>query len=115
MLSESLWQRKFGGAAGIIGKTILLNSGTFSVAGIAPRGFRGAGLQVVPSDIWIPFSAADVSAPGTRVALMRRVSPADPAALAAGVAVVVVVTLAAAHLPTRRAMSVDPMTALRNE
>ena len=72
MLSDSLWQRKFGGAADIIGKTILLNSGTFSVAGIAPRGFRGPGLQVVPSDIWIPIGAADVCAPGMRAALMRR-------------------------------------------
>src|ERR1039458_1482625 len=72
VLSESLWRGKFGGGADIIGKTILLNSGTFSVAGIAPRGFRGPGLQVVPSDIWIPIGAADVCAPGMRATLMRR-------------------------------------------
>jgi predicted permease len=42
-------------------------------------------------------------------------SPYDPVTLAAAVMIIAIVTLTAAYLPARRAMSVDPVVALRYE
>jgi len=47
--------------------------------------------------------------------LLYGVTPHDPITLAAGCAVLIAVALAAAWLPARRAVAVDPMAALRNE
>ena len=47
--------------------------------------------------------------------LVYEVSPRDPATLSAAVLVMVVVGLAAAYMPARRAAKVDPMEALRYE
>jgi putative ABC transport system permease protein len=43
------------------------------------------------------------------------ISPMDPATLAIGILLVVLVPLAACYLPARKAASVDPMVALRHE
>jgi putative ABC transport system permease protein len=47
--------------------------------------------------------------------LLFDVRPADPATLAAVVALLFAVALAASYLPARRAMGIDPATALRSE
>jgi putative ABC transport system permease protein len=47
--------------------------------------------------------------------LLYGVTPHDPVTLAAGCAVLIAVAMAAAWLPARRAVAVDPMAALRNE
>ncbi|HEV2444783.1 MAG TPA: FtsX-like permease family protein, partial [Candidatus Sulfopaludibacter sp.] len=47
--------------------------------------------------------------------LLYRVSPADPIGLAVAVFAVAAVALAAAHVPARRALRVDPMSVLREE
>jgi predicted permease len=54
VLSYSLWQKRFAGDPGVIGKTIELNRHPYMIVGVAPRGFRGviAGLQ---SDIFLPL------------------------------------------------------------
>ncbi len=57
VISYSLWQRQFGGAGDAVGKTLFTSNHAFSIVGILPRGFREPGLEVLPPDVWIPFSA----------------------------------------------------------
>jgi ABC-type antimicrobial peptide transport system permease subunit len=47
--------------------------------------------------------------------LLYDVQPRDPGVLAGVVAVLVVVGLAAAYIPARRASTVDPLIAVRND
>ena len=63
------------------------------------------------------LAGAAVSVAATRAirSFLFGVGPGDPLAYAAGVAVLVAVTCAAAFVPAYRAMRVDPATALRTE
>jgi predicted permease len=69
LISYSLWQRQFGGAGDAVGKTLFVPRGAFIIVGILPRGFREPGLEIMPPDVWIPFSAYPSS---QRSGLMRR-------------------------------------------
>jgi putative ABC transport system permease protein len=62
VMSHNLWQRRFGGDPGIVGKTVRLGR-AYSVIGIAPRGFRGVE-PWIDSDFWIPMSSWDSSPEG---------------------------------------------------
>jgi predicted permease len=63
ILGYSLWQRSFGGDPGIVGKKIVLNKHTFTVVGVAPEGFHGTFLGVMP-ELWIPTMMQPVAIPG---------------------------------------------------
>jgi predicted permease len=69
VISYSLWQRYLGGARDAVGKTLFLNGQAYSLAGIMPRGFHAPGIDLLPIDIWIPFSAASAD---LRQAYMQR-------------------------------------------
>ncbi len=58
MMSYGLWQRKFGAARDIVGRTILLRFRPYRVVGVAPRDFREPMQHLVPIDVWVPLSAA---------------------------------------------------------
>ena len=64
----------------------------------------GVGLGLV---VLVPLSRA-------YRAYLFGVSPADPASLAAAIAVLMIAAVAAAYVPARRASGVDPLTALRS-
>ena len=71
VISHSLWQRRFGGKPDVVGAAVTLNGRTFRLIGVAPPGFRGLE-QLIPFDVWVPFSAASVLDPGNRSLLARR-------------------------------------------
>jgi len=72
MLSHSLWQRKFGGAADIVGKTIMLDFQPAVVVGVTSRDFREPWQHLAPNDVWIPFSAGSSWAQSYLQAILQR-------------------------------------------
>ncbi len=56
VLSYGLWQRRFGGDASIVGRTITVNNQAFTVIGVTPESFRGTNTLFAPA-LWAPFSA----------------------------------------------------------
>jgi predicted permease len=69
VLSYGMWTRLFGADPSALGKTIELNSVSYSVIGVMPQGFKGT-LTVFPSDVaWIPLSMHSRILPGQIEAL----------------------------------------------
>src|SRR5262249_18944881 len=54
VLSYGLWQRRFGGDPGIVGKSLSLNGKPFTVVGVAPSEFNGAIAGSRP-DVYVPI------------------------------------------------------------
>jgi predicted permease len=54
VIGYGMWQRDFGGRRDVIGAPIVLNDDTYTIVGVAPRGFTGADLSRV--DVWLPES-----------------------------------------------------------
>jgi len=54
VLAYDLWQNRFGGDPSIVGKTMQLNLHSYTVVGVAPKGFQGckSGLR---ADLFIPL------------------------------------------------------------
>ncbi|MFN2455429.1 MAG: ABC transporter permease [Pyrinomonadaceae bacterium] len=59
VLGYGLWQRRFGGAADIVGKTLTLNGTKTTVIGVLPAGFnwfiKEGSLTGKPAEMWTPF------------------------------------------------------------
>src|SRR5262252_3896031 len=58
VISHRLWQRRFGGDPGVIGRTVWLNTRPFTIVGVAPRGFAGARLGLA-YDAFVPVTTAE--------------------------------------------------------
>jgi predicted permease len=54
VISHSCWRRRFGGQAGVIGRTMLLNGASYAIIGVAPAGFAGIRLET-PAEAWAPL------------------------------------------------------------
>src|ERR1700677_1690261 len=57
LLSHGLWTRRFGGDAGIVGKTLKINDDSVTVAGVLPASFDMASVFAPGShfDLYLPF------------------------------------------------------------
>jgi putative ABC transport system permease protein len=60
VLSYGLWQRRFAGDAGVVGRTIQLNSRSVTVIGVMPADMRlflsRGSLAAKPAELWMPFA-----------------------------------------------------------
>jgi len=55
VISYQIWERDFGSARDVIGKTLTLNGHSFTVIGVAPKDFRGTDLRAAPA-VWVPMA-----------------------------------------------------------
>lgn len=56
VLSYSLWVNKFGSDPNVVNKILTLNATSYSVVGVAPRGFKGAFTFGNAEQVWLPVS-----------------------------------------------------------
>jgi putative ABC transport system permease protein len=81
VISHELWQRRFAGAADVVGRTIRLNGAAVSVIGITPPDTRlllTAGTQIgKPPDLWLPlqFPASARQPRGRFMTAIARLAP----------------------------------------
>ncbi len=57
VLSYGLWQRAFGGATTLLGRTIRLNGALATIVGVNPPGFTGAASVQISPDVFVPLTA----------------------------------------------------------
>jgi predicted permease len=63
VLGHALWQRRFGGDPGVVGRTVVINTRAYTVLGVTPPRFRGAGTGVA-YDAWVPMMMQEHFEPG---------------------------------------------------
>ena len=63
VIGHGLWQRRFGGDPGVVGRSVLLNTRPYTVIGVTPAAFRGAGTGLV-FDAWVPVAMQMQFEPG---------------------------------------------------
>jgi predicted permease len=56
VLSWRFWERRFGRDRSVLGRRLAIGKGTYTVIGVAPRGFTGVDLS--PVDLWLPLHVA---------------------------------------------------------
>ncbi len=57
ILDHALWRNRFGADPAVVGRTVRINAGTFTVVGVAPEGFEGGQRAFGGVDAWVPFEA----------------------------------------------------------
>jgi predicted permease len=63
VISHEYWQRRFGGRQDVLGRPVVLASGTLSVIGVMPREFFGETIGERP-DAWVPLAMQGMLLPG---------------------------------------------------
>ncbi|HEU0177111.1 MAG TPA: ABC transporter permease [Blastocatellia bacterium] len=56
VLSYRCWQKHFGGNSSVVGKQININNRAFTVIGVTPPGFEGAGQVGLTEDVTVPLA-----------------------------------------------------------
>lgn len=56
IVGHALWQRRYGGDPGIVGRTLQLDARSFTVVGVMPPGFSGLTDE---AEVWLPATLAD--------------------------------------------------------
>ena len=54
VVGYDFWRRELGGDADVLGRVLPINGSSYTVVGVAPRGFNGVDLTQV--DVWIPMT-----------------------------------------------------------
>ena len=64
LVGYGLWQRRFGGSSALLGQTIQLNDGNYTVVGVMPEGFHGVSDD---AEIWLPMMMVSLIRPASQL------------------------------------------------
>lgn len=64
VMSYGCWQRRFGADPDVVGRSVSLNGRSFTVIGIAPKGFNGTEVAYAP-ELFVPMMMAHEIEPGS--------------------------------------------------
>src|SRR4029077_3499092 len=59
VIGYGLWTHKFGSDPNAVGRTMNLNSTSYTIVGVAPRGFKGTLSLADSEQVWLPSSMKD--------------------------------------------------------
>jgi putative ABC transport system permease protein len=62
VLSDALWRRRFGGSTGVVGRTVTLDGGVYTIVGVMPASFRVLG----QADVFLPIGPWAATLPDDR-------------------------------------------------
>ena len=71
VISHGFWQRRFGGAADVIGRPLFLNRVAFTIVGVTPPGFSGPVVGRA-CDVVVPIASVDLGSTGEQSPLDGR-------------------------------------------
>lgn len=61
VVNEGFWRSELGGGADVLGSAVTVNDETYTIIGVAPRGFTGP--QLEPVALWAPMTASPPASP----------------------------------------------------
>jgi predicted permease len=101
VLSHALWQRRYGGDAGAVGQTMILDGEALTIVGVMPRDFavRTNELAESRAELWRPFELVvkDLRGMGGMLNVVGRLSPGADADAAQAELTVIARRLEAEH------------------
>jgi len=59
VISYGLWQRRFGGAADVIGQTVVLDGAPYTLIGVMPAAFQFAPFWITQAEMWAPLDLSN--------------------------------------------------------
>jgi predicted permease len=77
VLSYALWQRQFGGDAGVLGRQMSLDGHSYTIVGVMPAEFKFAPFWATKAELWAPltFGARTTSRGGNSLRIFARLAP----------------------------------------
>ncbi|MFY9609329.1 MAG: ABC transporter permease [Blastocatellia bacterium] len=64
VIGHKLWQGRFGGNPGIVGRSVIMNGHAFTVVGVAEEEYSGL-LRGLAADLWVPAMMMNQAVPGS--------------------------------------------------
>ena len=64
VISNACWKKRFGGDPSVVGRKVSLNNHSFTIVGVAPKGFVGTEVAYAP-EFWVPLMMAKQIEPGS--------------------------------------------------
>ncbi|MFP5353641.1 MAG: ABC transporter permease [Gemmatimonadota bacterium] len=71
VISHAAWQRRFGGAEDIVGRSIRVNGVAYTIIGVTPPEFQGP-LPLITPEMWVPLAQLKQVSPGNADAAEQR-------------------------------------------
>lgn len=65
VISSEMWEREFASDPGVLGRSLDLSTGGYTVVGVMPPGFTGVDLE--PVDVWVPLELHEERETGTTI------------------------------------------------